>query len=136
MSSCSAGSFQPIFSDAFDSQTFATQIIQYQAVGETLGKLESSITKLDDELYRQVCGDMFHLSLLAIPMNVCYLVLMRCVLIVLCPSMSSVALDGCDVATAAVHAALIVILCVCMYLHTHAHPLFCLDDGCGDGDVR
>lgn len=55
MSPCSVGSLQPIFSDAFDSKTFATQIIQYQAVGETLGKLESSITKLDDELYRQVC---------------------------------------------------------------------------------
>ena len=48
-------SLQPIFSDPFDSKAFATQIIQYQAVGETLGKLESSITKLDDELYRQVC---------------------------------------------------------------------------------
>ena len=49
-----ADSLQPIFADDFDSKTFATQIIQYQAVGETLGKLEGSITRLDDELYRQV----------------------------------------------------------------------------------
>ena len=74
-----ADSLQPIFADDFDSKTFATQIIQYQAVGETLGKLEGSITRLDDELYRQVC------MCVCVCMHACVCVCMHaCVCVCVC----------------------------------------------------
>jgi hypothetical protein len=47
-------SLKTIFEDKFDSKAYANKIVQYQAVGETLGKLASSIEKLDQELYSQV----------------------------------------------------------------------------------
>ena len=45
---------QPLIRENFDPKTFATQTIQSQMVGETLGKLAEGITSLDNELYSQV----------------------------------------------------------------------------------
>ena len=45
---------QPLIQENFDPKTFATQTIQSQMVGETLGKLAEGITSLDKELYNQV----------------------------------------------------------------------------------
>ena len=47
---------KPIFQEGFDPKAFSKAVIQCQAIGETLQKLNKGISELDKELYSQVRG--------------------------------------------------------------------------------